>query len=519
MQTRTYTALASLPALVILGFAQSCTTNEGDTVYNNYGGAGTAGPPGAPGQNGKDGQDGKDGKDGKDGEDGTASNGTGGSAELPEEYPAHRPDCDVVPFADLDIDLWGADGHLFYFEVTPEMRVADDQHFCDYGGGNGGPVYVLGGGGKDLCPPAATNVRVVPAGGTECADTGVVELDLPGQSSWRPWAEIPNFKLDVGEFQDQKFSTDDKTLRMNNGQADSTIVREATALAVWNAMGYPAPRTRFVQTQSNVWDYDFELGASAAHNMVQPYKKPFFKGYMGDVYGDIPKVTSAWEGEGNPFEGGWLNLECEWSDDDDCEQTAFDEIVDTVINAPFGPGFMAATADVVDWPMIHQNQCLSALTGTGDDWIHNNNNVVIALREDGKIMYLPYSTDISGDHPWYQNTPYDGNSYYGSTLADRCKQDPDCRTLALDTCDAMIDTYETLDVVETIVKERCGALSDAGLERPADGDVCDSLEGFYGSRADELRDELDWLREQDNGYGGMGGTGATGGTGGTGGMP
>jgi hypothetical protein len=521
MQTRTYTALAGLPALVLLGFAQGCTTNEGDT-YNNYGGAGPAGPPGAPGAPGQEGKDGQDGKDGTDGDG--ATNGTGGTGDLPDEYPAHRPDCDVVPFADLEIDLWGADGHLFYFEVTPEMRVADDNRFCDYGGGYGQPVYVLGGGGVDPCPPAATNVRVVPAGGTECADTGLVELDLPGQSSWKPWSDIPNFKLDVGEFQDQEFSTADKTVRMNNGQADSTIVREATALAIWRAMDYPAPRTRFVQTQSNVWDYDFEVGVFAAHNMVQPYKRAFFEDFLADFDANLPRVTSAWEGNGNPFDG-YLSMECEWSEDNDCQDIALMEIISTVQNAPSGEGFMAATEDVIDWPMIHQNQCLAAITSTGDDWIHNSNNVVIALREDGKIMYLPYSTDISGGHPWYSDTPYDSQGCYGyycqgGNLADRCKQDPDCRTLALDTCDAMLNQFEALDVVETIVKERCDALADAGLERPADGDVCDSLEDFYGGRAAELREELTWLREQDSGYGGEGGAyGGTGATGGSGGFP
>jgi hypothetical protein len=505
-------ALLSVPVL-LLATGQACTTNNEGDIYSDYGGAG----PGPAGLNGKDGKDGRDGRDGKNGEGGPV--GSGGGTGLPEAYPAHRPECEtVVPLEELAIDLWGEDGHLFYLEVTPEMRMADDERLCEYGGGYGNPVYVLGGGG-DLCPPSAVNVRVVPKGSTECADTGLVELDLPGQSSWRGWSDIPNFKLDVGEFVDQKFESGDKTLRLNNGQADSTVVREATALAIWRAMDYPAPRTRFVQTQSNVWDYDFEVGVFAAHNMVQPYKKPFFTDFLPEFAEDLPEVTSAWEGEGNPFEG-YGNLECEWSDDDNCQDDALADIVQIVQEAPEGAGFMAATEDVIDWPMLHQNRCLAALTGTGDDWIHNNNNVVIALREDGKIMYLPYSTDISGDHPWYQSTPYQG--YYcpdcqGGTLADRCSRDPDCQTAALDTCDAMIDRFETLDVVDNIVKERCDALSDADLERPADGDVCDQLEDYYGARGDELREELEWLRSG-SGMGGMGGDGGIGGGAATGGV-
>jgi hypothetical protein len=108
---------------------------------------------------------------------------------------------------------------------------------------------------------------------------------------------------------------------------------------------------------------------------------------------------------------------------------------------------MAATEDYLDWPLLHRNMCLSALTGTGDDWIHNSNNVVLALRGDGKLMFLPYSTDISGDHPWYPNTPYQGYAH----LTQACQADPECWDQALSSCETMIDEFEALDVAQTIV--------------------------------------------------------------------
>lgn len=480
MQLGRISILVSTVAVGLLLLAEACTTNEGDIINHIYGGAGGRGPAGPPGPPGSPG----------------GAPATGGSANVPQEYPAHRPECaKLVPLDKLAIDLWGADGHQFYFEVTPAMRVAHDERLCD-GGGSQVP-YTLGD-ENDSCPPWASNVRVIPAGSGTCSDTGKVELDLPGQSSWMPWEQIPNFKLDVNEFQDLEFITGDKTVRMNNGQAESTIVREATALRVWRALGYPAPRTSFVKTTSNVWDHDYEVGTFAAHNMVQPYKGAFFKQ-------ELPEVTSAWEGQGNPF-GGWFEAECEWSKADECEDDALASIVETVMAAPRGDGFMAATEHVVDWPMIHENQCLSALTGTGDDWIHNNNNVVLALRQDGRVIYLPYSTDISGGHPWYAVTPYDGPPGYGddATLAARCAEDPACRAMALDACDDLVDDFEALDVMTLAVKERCNALEDTGLLRRADEEVCESLETFYGERADALRDELEFLRS--GGMGGMGGS-------------
>lgn len=468
-------------ALLIVA-AQACTyVTEGD-VHNHYN---------------------LGGQGGESSMGGAASGGAATGGTPNEGYQSFLPECSrKVPLADLDIDLFGEDGHLFYFEVTPEQRVLGDEQSCDLGGGGpifpvdvvpgfGRGVYDLG--GDPECPPHAFNVRIVPAGSDECTDTGKVELDLPGQSSFRPWAEIPNFKLKVDEFQDLEFPSGDKNIRMNNGQADSTIVREAVALRIWRAMGYPAPPTRFVKTQSNVWDTEFERGVFAAHVLVQPYKKAFFKA-------NLPDVTDAWEGEGDPF-GEWEgNLECEWSKEDDCDRSLLDDAKAVVQSAPEGSGFMAATASVIDWPLLFENQCLSALTGTGDDWIHNSNNTVLVHTSEGKFFFLPYSTDISGGHPWYPSTPYDGSA----VLTTRCAADPECREAALDRCEALITEFEQLDVVTSIVRERCTALEEAGLARGPDARVCEALEEFYAARPAELRSELQHLREVDGG-GGAGG--------------
>lgn len=526
--------LVSGPALYLASglTAVSCTTNEGD-IINQYslGGAPAIPPP----------------DDDDDDETG-------------EEYDSYPPTCsEVVPLEDLDIDLFGEDGHRFYFEVTPDARLAADEQRCSFGFDVYGAVYELGeeeGG----CPLSAINVRVHPAGSTVCSDTGKVEVDLPGQSSFRPWAEIPNIKLDVDEFQDMAFPSGDRQLRFNNGQADSTIVREAVALAIWRAMGYPAPRTSFVQTRSNVWDTEVKPGVAAAHVMVEPYKGAFFTR-------SVPEILHVWEGQGDPFvqdaggcefgccdplgcgdivepppifidpgedvgapvpfEDGDAPVEdvaepepvpgpggaapprgsftgdCQWSVDAECDEDAFDAIIAALAEVPLGEGYMAATSDYIDWELLHQNMCLSALTGTGDDWIHNSNNVVIGIRDDGRIMFFPYSTDISGNHPWYQYTPYTGYAH----LTQACQSDSDCWETALSTCEVMVDDFEERDVVGTIVEERCEALKDAELDRPADGPVCEALAEYYAARPDELRQELESLRTGDPGWGGDSGVG------------
>lgn len=509
--------LVSGPILLLASgiTAVSCTTKEGDIInYYSLGGA----PAQAP-----------------DDED-----------EV--NYDSHLPDCtEKVPLPLLEIDLFGKDGHRFYFEVTHEARLAADEQRCSFGFDAYGAVYELGE-EENGCPIPAENVRIHPAGSTVCSDSGKVEVDLPGQSSFRPWAEIPNIKLDAGEFRDMKFQTGHRQLRFNNGQADSTIVREAVALGIWRKMGYPAPRTRFVQTRSNVWDTEVRPEVTASHVMVEPYKEAFFSASASDI-------LHVWEGQGDPFvpsggecdewgccdpfgcggdifeeapydidpggdmgfpllppgpaksaaaQRGSFTGDCQYSVAEDCDEEAFDNIVAALAEIPAGPGYMEATSDYIDWPLLHQNMCLSALTGTGDDWIHNSNNVVIGIRDDGKIMFFPYSTDISGGHPWYEYTPYQGYAH----LTQACQYDPDCWEEALATCESMIEDFEELDVVTTVVEERCEALEDAGLDRPADAPVCEELAEFYEARAAELRDELQSLRDGgDPGFGGETGAG------------
>lgn len=499
-----YRLLVTSPILFLASGipAVSCTTKEGDII--NYYSLG-----GAPGQPPGDGDD--------------------------ENYTSDPPACsETVRLGDLDIDLFGEDGHRFYFEVTPEARLAADEQRCSFGFDAYGAVYELGG-EENGCPIPAVNVRIHPAGSGVCTNTGKVEVDLPGQSSFRPWAEIPNIKLDVGEFRDLHFRTGDRQLRFNNGQADSTIVREAVALGIWRAMGYPAPRTRFVQTRSNVWDTEVRPGVAASHVMVEPYKEAFFAR-------SAPEILHVWEGQGDPFvpmgsgcdvgccdpfgcggdiveppffdplpapapeqaieQRGSFTGDCQYSVDADCDEEAFDAAVAALSEIPSGPGYMEATNEYIDWSLLHQNMCLSALTGTGDDWIHNSNNVVIGIREDGKVVFFPYSTDISGNHPWYEHTPYQGYAH----LTQACQFDPDCWEQALSTCETMTNEFEELDVVATIVEERCDALKEAGLDRPADAPVCEDLVEYYAARATELREELQALRDGvDSGFGGAGG--------------
>lgn len=403
----------------------------------------------------------------------------GGSVgDLPSEFESHPPECEtLVPLADLSIRLFASDGHEFYFDVTEEAARAGDRQSC--AGSSTDPDVD--------CPNSATNVRIVSADSGDCSDTGKVELDLRGGETFRSWLEIPTFKLDTGEFQKLEFPSGDSQLRLNNGQNGATVLREPVALRVFRALGYPAPRSSFVRTGSNVWDSAFSPGVRATHVLVQAYKKEFFDD-------ELPDVRYVWEGKGDPFsrddlEAGFRSYDCQWARDGACDDDALQDVVTLVRSAPRGPGFLEATASRVDWPRVHEYLCLSALTDLGDDWAHAGNNVVLAMNDAGKVYYLPYSTDASGGYFADQDeaTPYRASAF----LAETCFEDENCKNAAIATCDDLLDQFETLDAPTSIVDERCAALETNGLARPGDEEACRTIRGYYEDAAARVRELLD----------------------------
>src|SRR5690606_4446057 len=161
-----------------------------------------------------------------------------------------------------------------------------------------------------------------------------VELALRGGKNFRPWLYIPTFSFDSGQFELQKFGEGDSQLRFQNGQGGRTIIREAVALRIWHAMGFPVPDNSFVKTQSNVWDSAAPVGTWAVHLLMQRYKKNFFDQQM-------PDVLHVWEGEGDPFAAkkladAWSEVDCEWSSEDACDDKALQAVVSQVRAAPTG---------------------------------------------------------------------------------------------------------------------------------------------------------------------------------------
>ena len=362
---------------------------------------------------------------------------------------------------DLEIDLFGASGHTFRFMISPEQAANMEKGE----GGGGDDIYELGAG------TYADDLVVTDAEDGDTHSFGKVQVRLLGESTYRPWDRIPNLRVDMDEFQPGLRVGGVENYRLNNGQV-SGIYREAIAARVWRALGYAALRSGFAWGEApNQWGDTTRV----PYTLMEVYKPGWCEHAM-------PGCRNMWEAPGDIYA---LPGQCQF---DECEESRLKDLIDLLWTTPYGAGFTDATKDWIDWEEFRSFQCLSWITGTGDDYLHNTNNLVLVERDDGKFQLLPYSIDISAGQSWYPDVKLMGHSH----LARGCQLDPVCWEALLDRCDVLLDELDEMDVVATIVEPTIAEVADAGMERAGDDFRADELRTWYGERADDLRDDPVW---------------------------
>jgi len=314
------------------------------------------------------------------------------------------------------------------------------------------------------------------------ADFGRVEVKLVGESTGRPWNSdsLPNLKLDSDEFEDGNRIGDVKHMRLNNAVVGS-IYREKLTLDLYRKLGYPAPEATYAWVSSNVWGGDIAV----PYVLVESYKPHFCKRREDEMGGEC---VNMWEFPGD-FGGGAFDVpeNCQFHE---CESSRVSQLEDAVVSTPWGPGYEQALSEWIDWDAFHRFQCLSWILGTGDDALHNTNNLVLAERADGKFQYLPYSVDISLGQDWYPVVPLPG----GNTLASGCQADPDCWAETVLTCEGLLEDFKAAKPV-AMLDDVHQALEREGMLRPGDVQRYESLRDYLKRRLEELPDELELNRE------------------------
>jgi hypothetical protein len=393
------------------------------------------------------------------------------------------PPADVAA-SELVVDVFGALGNRYWFEASEEQV---ERMNAPYGGGLGGGGFFYG----DFYTPQGgaggvtfvDHLLVTSAGeAPHTADFGKVQVRLVGQSTGRPWTEesLPNFKIDADEFTDGNRIGEVKHLRLNNAVVGS-IYREKLAFDLYRALGYAAPRTNYAWVSGSVWGPDVDV----PYVVVEAYKPQFCKLREAELGGGC---VNMWEFYGD-LGTGMLGFaeSCQFSS---CEPTRGLEFEELVISTPQGEGYKAALAEYLDWDAFHRFQCLSWILETGDDALHNYNNVVLVERADGMFQLLPYSVDISLGQEWYSQVPLPGSS----TLAVGCQSDSVCWADTIATCEVLVDEFAAIDPVGMLDAVQA-QLEQAGMLRSGDDGRYDSLRRHLEQRIAALPEELEQNRE------------------------
>ena len=380
------------------------------------------------------------------------------------------------------LDVFGTAGNTYTFTISGVQASTMDQYawFEQYWSGDEyGTV------------PDAVATDDVPEGEETFADDltvtlpngasrsyGQIDTWIIGQSSKRDFQHIPNLRLNSDTYTPGLTFGGFEDIRFNNSQVGS-IYRESLAFEIWNALGYPTPLHTFAWVEApNQWP-----GSRIPYALVEVYKRPWCERHFPQG------CENMWEGYYEPW-SQWYREDptnCQFGMCDGARLAELETLINE--NPPGNPGFEAALDDIIEWDSYRDFLCLGWITDTGDDAVHNTNNVVVVETTDNKLHFMPYSVDISSNQSWWHHTPLMGKA----GLSIGCNRDPSCRAALVERCDEMLTELETLDVATTIVEPLLAQVEELGMMRADDAATAQELREFWATRVQDLRDggELD----------------------------
>lgn len=417
------------------------------------------------------------------------------AAAAPMSVPVQAPGGLVAstPREQQMLDLFGAPGHRFWLEVSEaqleRMNARQSSVFVGFAvPGMDGDIYTPA--GMDATFADRLLIQDVSTGSV--ADYGKVEVELVGQSTFRTWnlGSIPNLHIDANQFEKGSRIGSFEHIRLNNALVGS-IFRETIAHRIYRELGYPALRASYAMLGSNVWGDDVWVPMT----LIEVYKRRFCEDNAAALGGDC---TNMWEFEGDigaqGVQGGVAAPEGEALPKNvcqvkDCDNARLLALRDALRKTPRAPGFAAALGELIDWDRFHQFQCLGWIMATGDDALHNGNNTLIVEREDGKLVFAPYSIDISAGQAQYPVVPLLGST----SLPVGCQADPACWSATVQSCEALIAKFDALDP-ERFVDEAVTALTDLGMMRDGDDTRAAQMRAWLVKRQTDLGAELERYR-------------------------
>jgi hypothetical protein len=377
-------------------------------------------------------------------------------------------------------DLFAEPGHRFWVEVNEAQLTRMNGQT---GGGGPGPIIDAQGGdiytpGTD--PTFADHVVVQHASTGSVADYGKTQVGLVGESTFRGFTPdtIPNLRFDTDEFIPGREIGGFEHFRLNNGLV-GTIFRELVAHRVFRELGYPALRASYAFLGSNVWGDHIWVPMT----VIEVYKARFCEDNADLIGGGCRNM---WEFAGDVRDIANEDV-CQLSE---CDNSRLRELKTALEDAPRGEGFKRALEPFIDWQRFHEFQCIGWMLLTGDDALHNANNNLLLERADGRLVWAPYSIDISASQDWFEYV-----SLYGSSqIADGCQKDETCWADTIAVCEDLVAAFDALDP-ETFVDDAYATLSDLRMLRSGDDQRAEVLRSWYSARQEELYEELEIFRD------------------------
>lgn len=406
----------------------------------------------------------------------TGDSGDTGAADPYEGTP--EP---TVEASDLDIALFD-DGNTIDLVVTDEQVTAMNDEFI--AGSESWYVYDTE---EEATTLTIEDMFVTSALTGQVAQYGATGMKILGESSGMiidpsSSTSIPCFRVNVDAVTEDASIDGYDNFILRSGMIGG-LLREDFESTLLNTMGQAIPQTSFVNVRNN----QLASGASVPYVMKQDYDGDYSRDF-GSYYGG--SIQGIWEMVGD-FNGWWQEPECELST---CNEEAFVELEDRIGNFdPSTGSIIAATEDIVDWYSdvgILNDMCTSYLTGTGDDYYHNTNNVRWVLGSDSKFRLVKSSWDISFGQEWYPETELVG----WSSLATYCQDDSVCWEELLNTCDATYVNYVNADPI-ALLEDRYATLQELGMERGPDAELLVEMEDWILERIENVPEELANYRE------------------------
>ncbi|MEZ4465244.1 MAG: CotH kinase family protein [bacterium] len=211
---------------------------------------------------------------------------------------------------------------------------------------------------------------------------GEVGIRTKGNSSLnsvdRMGGERFSFKVDVDRFVDGQRVRGVRTLNLNNGFKDPTLMRERLASRLAAALNLPAPRTAFV----DLWVADLHMGL---YTLVEQVDADFLEDHFGDGDGDLykpepPTGTLQWRGDSI---ASYAGLEPE-SNEDTTDHAAFLALV-----AALDAGDPGAYNRVMDVDEVLAYLALQAALVSLDSYPGSGHNYYL-YEIDGTFRVIPW---------------------------------------------------------------------------------------------------------------------------------